>query len=110
MMSERKIFDFSDKSHSVDGRIATFLGVIDICLFIYLAVMSIMTKGSLNYVYGIIGIGAWLISICGIVIAGKSFSDEETLVFYKKLGLWLNIFMFVLVTAMFMGGLFIIYM
>ena len=101
-----KIFDFSDKSHSIDGKIATVIGMIAVALFIFLTYKSIATKGELDYIYGIIGIGDLILGICGVIIASKSFREEETLKFYKKLGLILNLIIVVLFVLLFLTGLF----
>lgn len=109
-MSDRKIYDFSDKSHSIDGKIATFIGILAIGLFLYLAIMSVISKGKLGYIYGILGFTDLVLSISGTIIAAKSFGDEESLPFFKKLGLLLNLVILLIIVAIFIGGIFIIFM
>ena len=106
-MAGHKIVDFSDKSHSIDGKIATCIGLIAIALFLFMTYKSIASKGGLDYTYGILGIADFILGICGIIIALKSFGDEETLKFYKKLGLLLNLIIVLLFAVLFITGLFI---
>ncbi|MCR4717672.1 MAG: DUF6142 family protein [Lachnospiraceae bacterium] len=103
-MRGQKVFDFSDKTHSLDGKIATIMGVISIALFIFLSFMSIKSKGSLSYVYGILGVVDFIICISGLIIAIRSFKEEETLAFYKKLGVILNLVMLIITLVLFVSG------
>jgi hypothetical protein len=105
MLNGKKSYNFSDKTHSKDGMFSTGLGVVSVGLFLYLAVMSIRSGGTLNAMFGMLGLVDAVIAVTGLVIAIMSFREEDILPFYPRLGVALNGVLLLLLIALFVLGL-----
>ncbi|MDD5949056.1 MAG: DUF6142 family protein [Lachnospiraceae bacterium] len=105
MLNGKKSYNFSDKTHSRDGRLATVLGAGAWLLFGFLVVESILTKGSLGIWFGLLGMVDVIIALAGLVIALMSFREEDSLKLFPRLGTLLNGMVLLILIALFIIGL-----
>lgn len=105
MLNGKKSYNFSDKTHSKDGKLATALGTVTILLFLFLVVESIVSKGRLNTWFGLLGMVDIVIAFAGFWIAVMSFKEEDSLKLFPRLGVILNGLVLLVLVVLFVIGL-----
>jgi hypothetical protein len=85
-MTRRTMYSFRDKKHSKGGIFSTVLSLASLLIFLALALISFLMKGEGGVYIGTIGLTAMVVSICGFITGLISFSEEDTLYFFSKLG------------------------
>ncbi len=92
-MSKRKhkLYKYQELKHSMDGLVATGLGVLVLVLLIGEGVFTIQTKGQAGGLVGYMGLAALLFSAVGLFFAVISWKDEESIDTFKRVGTMMNI-------------------
>jgi hypothetical protein len=102
-MARRAMYSFTEKRHSKGGIVSTIFSMVSLLIFFSLAVVSFFMKGEGGIYLGTIGLSAMVLSICGFIMGLASFSEEDTIYFFSKLGSvlgglimvgWLSIILF----------------
>lgn len=105
MRNGKKSYNFTDKTHSKDGRIATAMGSIAVVVLLFLVVCSIVSKGSLGIWYGLTAFVDAIVAFSGMVIAVGSLKEEDSLKMYPWIGVFLNASVFLIFLVLFIIGI-----
>ncbi len=89
-MTAKGNIKFSNKSHAVNGIISTIVGVISVGIMIVLIIISYMNRGNAGVYVGAIGLSALVMSVVGLILGIKSFSERECYYLFSKIGSIIN--------------------
>lgn len=89
MFRNRKI-QIVPKGSASDTLIAYFLGVISAVFIILSVVKSIVSKGSVERIYGVLMMSALVMSVTGTLFAIMGYNDDEGRLAGKRLAIIIN--------------------
>ncbi len=98
-------FKVAPTGNATDTVIAYILGVLSGIFEILSIIKSIISKGSVERIYGVLLISAFLMSFTGFVFAIIGYHSEYGGVTSKKIAIYLNIFVFIIAGIFFIKGL-----
>ena len=105
MLGSRKKYSFTDKTQSKDGKLSVVLGTIVIIVLLFLVIRSIMAKGQLGQVYGMIGAIDCLVAFYGFMMALFGFREEDTMKSLCVAGLLMNAVPLIILVCLFVVGI-----
>ncbi len=105
MLGGRKNYNFSDRTHSKDGKLATLLGAAAWVIMLFLICKSITSGGNVGAWFGLLGLIDIIIAFCGMVIAIIGFKDEDTFKLFPRIGLFANGILLLGLLALFVVGM-----
>jgi hypothetical protein len=103
-MKRKRKMQFSDKSHTTNGIIATILGGVSLVLMIALVILSYIKKGEAGVYAGAIGLTAFMIATIGLFTGISSFKERERYYLFSKIGSLLNAIIIALWVAIYIIG------
>ena len=104
MLNGKKSFNFSDKVHSKDGKIATVIGIVCAAVLIVLLVRSIMTNGTLGKNCGLLGMIDFFVTLYGFGLSVFSLKEEDIIKTFCISGIVVNGITMLLLAALFIYG------
>lgn len=107
MLNGKKSYNFSDKTHPRDGKLATVIGIMTIAVLLFLAGWSIYYKGHSGRIVGLLGFIDMIAAFVGIVFAIAGLSQEDSLYLFPRIGLVLNSLVLLATIALLLVGLFL---
>ncbi len=105
MRRRRRIYKFTEKSHSkraIAASVAASLLLVLYLVFVYLAYKSV---GGLSAYYGSAGVMAMLLSIISLVVSITSFKEEDSFQLFPRLAFITSLGATILWTGTFIIGL-----
>lgn len=95
----------NDKKHSLKGKIGTTLGVIAILIqIVSMFIIAFSGEEGETYLFGILGIISFIVSVAGLIISIMGFKEDETFKTFPTIGTLLNLFMFTAYVWMYIVG------
>jgi len=91
--------------NSRDTVISYILGILGGIFILLSIIKSIISKGAVERIYGVLMISAFLMSFTGIVFGVIGYRSEEGGVTSKKMAVYLNIIVFIIAGIFFMKGM-----
>ena len=98
-------FKVAPAGSSNDTIISYILGVLSGIFEILSIIKSIISKGSVERIYGVLMISAFLMSFTGFVFGIIGYHSEDGGVTSKKIAIYLNIIVFIIAGIFFIKGL-----
>ena len=86
MKRRRRKYTFYEAAHSAGGKLATYLAVASLLIFLVCIAIAAVSNGNAGVYTGGLGLISILISAYGLVISVKSFREKETLPLFSILG------------------------
>lgn len=90
-MNTRNILSFSEKKVSKNAIITLVMGIAELIGFGILVLMSVLSKGKLNIIGGLIGCLLMLLAFFGVFWGILSYDDVKTNQRFKVSGICVNI-------------------
>lgn len=107
MLNGKKSYNFSDKTHPRDGKLAMVMGIITVAVLLFLTGWSIYYKGHSGILAGLLGIIDMIVAFVGVVFAIAGLSKEDSLYLFPRIGLLLNGLVLLATIALLLAGLFL---
>jgi len=98
-------FRMAPSGNSRDTVISYILGILGGIFILLSIIKSIISKGAVERIYGVLMISAFLMSFTGIVFGVIGYRSEEGGVTSKKMAVYLNIIVFIIAGIFFMKGM-----
>lgn len=98
-------FRVAPTGNATDTIIAYILGVLSGIFEILSIIKSIISKGSVERIYGVLMISAFLMSFTGFVFAVIGYHSEDGGVTSKKAAIYLNVVIFIIAGIFFLKGI-----
>lgn len=98
-------FRVSEPGSSSDTVISYILGILGGVFIVLSVIKSIVSKGAVERIYGVLMISAFILSFTGIVFGVIGYHAEEGGVTSKKVAVYLNIVVFIVTGIFFIKGL-----
>ena len=76
-MAKRYRYAFTKKKEAQKGKLSTCLAAASLLLFVIAVLLSFFLKGKFGYIVGGVSLCAMLLSIYGLTMGLKSFSEEN---------------------------------
>ena len=98
-------FGQSKYKHAKKGVLSCMIAVPASLIFIILIVTSIVKHGQLAPIAGSFGLFTVLIAVIGFIIGGRGFREREKNYLTCKIGMGINGFLIIFLTAIFIRGI-----
>jgi uncharacterized membrane protein len=98
-------FRMSPSGNSRDTTISYILGILGGVFIVLSVIKSIISRGAVERIYGVLMISAFLMALTGIVFGVIGYHSEEGGVTSKKMAVYLNIVVFVIAGIFFIKGM-----
>jgi hypothetical protein len=95
-MRRYRSYKFTDKHHSKKGILSSAAGALSFILTNVAMYISYTNKGDGENYLAVFGFLAIIFCICGLIAANQSLKEEEVYYFFGRVGMILNLFLFVL--------------
>ena len=99
-------YKFLDIHHSVDGLVATGLGILSILMLVGEMIMTVQSRGQVGGIAGYMGVIAFCSTVVGLIFSILSWKDEETMDTFKRIGTFMNIILILLNLVIILLGIF----
>lgn len=80
------MYSFAEKKHSQRGLVSTVLGGISLVIFVVLSYLAYYLDGQGGTYMGAIGLTGAVFSLIGVILGLVSFSEQNTLFLFSKIG------------------------
>lgn len=100
-----KDYRFTNKRYAKEGIISSILGVLSVACLAGGLLRSFEARGNGDSIVGLLGMGALLISLTGLVFGIKSFKDEDKFYTFSKLGVFVCGVILICMFGILLGGL-----
>ncbi|MBE5926733.1 MAG: hypothetical protein E7270_07205 [Lachnospiraceae bacterium] len=100
-----KDYRFTNKRYAKEGIISSILGVLSVVCLITGIFRSFEARGNGDSIVGLLGMGALLMSLTGLIFGIKSFKDEDKFYTFSKLGIFICGFILICMISILFGGL-----
>ncbi len=104
-MQKNKNFKVTPMGHASDTIISYFLGGLSMVFVLLSIVKSIISKGHVERVYGVLLVSAFVMSVTGILFGIIGYRAEEGSLFGKKVSIVINAVAFALAGIFMLKGI-----
>ena len=98
-------FRMAPSGNSRDTTISYILGILGGVFIVLSVIKSIISRGAVERIYGVLMISAFLMAFTGLVFGVIGYHAEEGGVTSKKMAVYLNIIVFIISGIFFMKGI-----
>lgn len=105
MRNGKKSYNFSDKTHTSDGKISVCLGVAAVILFLFMALYSIFSKGNAGVWVGFLGVFDVFLALLGLIFSVVGLRQEDSLKLLPRIGFFCSGIVLVLLLLLLVVGL-----
>lgn len=105
MRKKPRRYSLLNKKNSKRGRISLLIGIAAMLILLTGIVISYQNRGDAGIVVGILGIGAFAVSVAGFIVGLLGFKEEERNQMYSWLGSIVNACIWLLLAGTFLAFL-----
>lgn len=96
---------FTNKQYAKEGIISFILGVLAVICLVTGLLRSFDARGYGDSIVGLLGSGALLLSLVGMIFGVKSFKDEDKFYTFSKWGIFICGVILIFMVGILIGGL-----
>lgn len=100
-----KEYRFTNKRYAKEGIISSVLGVLSVICLVTGIYRSFEARGNGDSIVGLLGAGALLMALVGMIFGIKSFKDEDKFYTFSKLGVCICGVILICMLGILLGGL-----
>lgn len=100
-----KDYRFTNKRYAREGIISSILGVLAVMCLTSGIFRSFEARGNGDSIVGLLGMGALLMSLAGLIFGIKSFRDEDKFYTFSKIGVFVCGVILICMICILFGGL-----
>lgn len=98
-------YRFTNKQYAKEGIVSFILGVLSVICLVTGLMRSFEARGNGDSIVGLLGMGAILMSLIGIIFGVKSFKDEDKFYTFSKWGIFICGIILAVMIFILIGGL-----
>lgn len=101
----KRSYKFTDKKHTRQGMLSTFLGVAGLALLVAGVITAYRMTENAGPATALMGFLSMAFSLAGFLLGARGFQEEDVYYLFSKIGIGMNGILFVLWVLIFVAGM-----